>query len=198
MHSDLVEVIEAVEQAHVPVRGATRADMAEHFAVAACQVLGTERGQRPGAGIGDEGGVDHRDRHAGARIEQVQHGHLRRQAVLVVVDEIADDLDAGQAKRRHVAAQHVEVAIEGGVRHQVHARLDHGLAVALRDQCLLHRVDDFGIGHFQPRNVPAVEVGEMNVSHMVPALQISVCGVSMESSVGMAPLTVICLYVRLP
>ena len=75
---------------------------------------------------------------------------FRRQAVLVVVDIVADDLDAGRVERRDVAAQHVEMAVEGRVRLEMHARLDHRLAVALRDQAGFDR----GRG-FRRRSSPA-------------------------------------------
>ncbi|KGQ02293.1 hypothetical protein BBAD15_g12499 [Beauveria bassiana D1-5] len=71
MHADLVEVVEAVEQAHIPVRGAARADMAQDLAVLAGQVLGAQRGDRAGAHVGNGGRVHHRQRLAVDRIEQV-------------------------------------------------------------------------------------------------------------------------------
>ena len=94
MHADLVEIEQMVEQPHVPIGGAARADMAEHLRVLPRQVLGADRGHRAGAHVGDDGGVEDGARHAGARIEQIEDRQFRRQAVQVVVDIVADDLDA--------------------------------------------------------------------------------------------------------
>ncbi len=58
MDADLVEVEELVEQPHVPVGRAARADVAEHLRVLARQVLGAERGDGAGAHVGDGGGVE--------------------------------------------------------------------------------------------------------------------------------------------
>ena len=168
MHADLVEVEEMVEQAHVPVGGAARADMAEHLRVFFAQMLRADRRHRAGAHVGDDGGVEDRARHAGARIEQVQDAEFRRQAVLVVVDVVADDLDAGRIERRDVAAQHVEMAMEGRVGLEMDARLDHRLAVALGDQPRLDRVDDFGIGHRQRLDVERVEIVDVDGRHAAP------------------------------
>ena len=65
------------------------------FEVLAREIFGADRGHRAGAHVGDAAGVEDRLRRAGARIEQRKHRELRREAELVVVDEIADDLDAG-------------------------------------------------------------------------------------------------------
>src|SRR3546814_10541883 len=86
-------------QSHVPVSGAARADMAEDFRRLARQILGTDGGDRAGAHVGDAAGIQDRLRHAGARIKQQQDGQFGRQVVLVVVDEVADHLDAGGINR---------------------------------------------------------------------------------------------------
>ena len=112
MDADLVEVEEMIEQAHIPVGGAARADMAEDLRVLAGQIFGADRGDRAGAHVGDAAGVQDRLGRADARIEQRQDAELGGQALLVVVDEVADDLDAGGVDRRaDGAAQHVEMAV---------------------------------------------------------------------------------------
>ena len=138
--ADLVELEQVGEQAHVPVGGAARADVAEHARVRAREVARAERGDGARAHVGEPGGVDHGLRHARARVVQRQQAVLRRQPALVVVDVVADDLDAREPERRDVAAQHVEVPAERLVGPQVHARLDHGLAQALGAQAALDRV----------------------------------------------------------
>ena len=73
-------------------------------------------------------------------IQQQQQPDLGRQALLVVVDVVADDLDAGEIDRRaERAAQHVEMPVHGRIGHEMHARLDHGLAPALRGEPGLDR-----------------------------------------------------------
>ena len=135
VHADLVEPEQLVEQAHVPIGGAARADVAEHLAALAREVLGAERGDGAGAHLGDAGGIEHRLGHAGPGIEQVEDRHLRRQAVLIVVDIVADDLDAREVDRcADRAPQHVEMAVRLGIGDEVHARLDHRGAAALRGE----------------------------------------------------------------
>ena len=114
--ADLVEVEQVGEQAHVPVGRAARADVAEHARVPAREVARTERRDCAGAHVGEPGGVDHRLRHARARVVEREQAVLGGQAALVVVDVVADHLDAREAERRDVAAQHVEVAAERLVR----------------------------------------------------------------------------------
>ena len=72
-------------------------------------------------------------------IEESEHRELGRQTQLPVVDEIADDLDAGDAERTDDAAQHVEMTFGGALRDEVHARLEHGLALALAPAGRLRR-----------------------------------------------------------
>ena len=142
MNADLVEVEEPVEQPDVPVRGAARADVRKYAAVLARQIARAERRDRARAHVGQAGGIDHRQRHARRGIEQRQQPHFGRQAERIVVDVVADDLHARQRERCDVTAQHVEMPMNrraGRVAagHQVHARLDHRAAVALRAQSAL-------------------------------------------------------------
>ncbi len=165
MDADLVEVEEMIEQAYVPVGGAARADMGEHLRCLLRQMFRADGGDRSGAHVGYDGGIQDRARRAGARIEQVQDAELRGQAMLVVVDIVADDLDAGRIERRDVAAQNIEMAMEGRVGLEMDARLDHGLAVALGDEPGLDRADDFGIGHGKRLDVEGVEVVDIDGLH---------------------------------
>ena len=165
MDADLGEVEQPVEQPDVPIGGAAGADMAEDPRVAARQVLGAERGQGAGAHLGDQGGVEQRHRHAGLRVEEIEQRHLRRQAAAPVLDIVADDLDAGQALRREVAAQHVEMALEGGIGLEMDARLDHRLAEALGPEPGFDGVEDLVVVERQPRDVRPVEIGEVDLAH---------------------------------
>ena len=103
-------------------------------------------------------------------IEEREHRELGRQALLPVVDEIADDLDAGDAERRDDAAQHVEMAFGGALRHEVHARLEHRLPQPLRAQPAFDRGQDLVVGQRQRGDVGAVEVGEVDGGHAGPVV----------------------------
>ena len=163
VHTDVVEVEYPVEQAHVPVGGASRADVRQHFTRLARQMLRAECGHRTGAHVGDRCGVEQRDRHAGARIEKVEQRHLRRKIALVVVNVVADDLHASQVQRRDIAAQDIEVAVERGIGDEVHARLDHRLAAALREQTRFDRREDLVVGEPERLHVRAVQIVHENV-----------------------------------
>ena len=165
VHANLVEVKDRVQQPHVPVGRAASADVRQHLRVLLGQVPGADRRDGAGAHVGDVGGVDHGDRHARLRIEQVEDGQLRRQADLVVAIEVAHHLDARQAERADVAAQHVEVTGVVLLGHQVHARLEGRLVAALRQQALLDGADDLGVGHGQRLHIGVVEVVQEDVGH---------------------------------
>ena len=164
MDADLVEREDRMEQAHVPVRRAARADVAEHLRVAPRQRARADRGDGSRAHVGDVARVDDGDRHAGGRVEQVEQRQLGRQADLVVAIEVADHLDARHGERPDVAAQDVEVTRAVLLWLQVHARLDRRLAAALRDQALLDRRDDLGVAQRQRLDVGMVEVVEMDLA----------------------------------
>ncbi len=135
MHADLVEIEQMIEQPHIPIGGAAGADMPQHLRALAREMLGAQRGHGAGAHVGDGGRIQDRLRHAGRWIEQVEDRHLGGQAELEVVDEVADDLDAGEAQRLHHAAQHVEMPVGGalGNRDGRAARSRSG-PIALRAQ----------------------------------------------------------------
>ena len=56
--ADLVKVEQLVQQAHVPVGGAARTNMAQHLRMLARQVFGAYRRDRAGAHFSDRRGVD--------------------------------------------------------------------------------------------------------------------------------------------
>ena len=163
VHANLGETEDAVEQTYIPVRGSPRADMAEYPARSLCQMSGTDRGDRTGAHVGQPSGIDHRDRRSGPRIEEAQQAHLGRQRAPVIIDVIADDLDAGKTQRRHIAAKHVEVPAERRVRGEMHARLDHRLAAALRQESPLDRGENLVIGERQRGDVRTVQIIEVEL-----------------------------------
>ncbi len=157
MHADLGEVEQVVEQPHVPIGRAARADMAEHARPLGREIPGAERrhGARPH--IGQPGGVDDRAGRAGLGIEERQKPHFGRQAMAIVAVEVTHDLDAGEAERRHITAQHVEVAV-GRPGPQMHARLDHRLAAPGRDEARFDGLEDLGIGEAQRLDRRAAQI----------------------------------------
>jgi hypothetical protein len=76
----------------------------------------------------------------------------------VIVDVVADDLDARMARRR--PAKHVEVAV-GTAREQVRARLDHRLAVALIGQHAADAIEDLVVGQRSRLDGRAIQVGDL-------------------------------------
>lgn len=132
-------------------------------------MLGADGGDRAGAHIGDDGGVEDGAWRAGARVEQVEYAEFGRQGVQVVVDIIADDLDAGRIERRHIAAQHVEMTAEGRIRLKMDARLDHRLALALGDEPGFDGADDLGIAQAKGFNVESIEVVDIDRLHAFPS-----------------------------
>ena len=52
--------------------------------------------------------------------------------------------------------------VHGRVGHQVHARLDHGLAAALRREPCLDRGEDLVVGQRQRLDVERVEIGQID------------------------------------
>ena len=121
------------------------------------------------AHVGDDGGIEDGAWRAGARVEEVQDAELGRQAVQVVVDIVADDLHAGSIERRHIAAQHIEMAVEGRVGLEMDARLDHSLAVALRGQPGFDGADDLGVAHLKRLDVESIEVVDIDGLHAFPS-----------------------------
>ena len=159
MHANFVKVEDRIEQAHVPVRGAARANVAQNFGVSACQVFGAQRGDGASAHIGDVGGVHDGHWRAGFGVKQVENGQLGGQANFVVLVVIAHHFDPRQSQRANVAAQHIEVTGKIFLGHQVHAWFYGDLLVALRLQRLLHRPNDLGIGQGQGLHIRMVQVG---------------------------------------
>jgi hypothetical protein len=120
---------------------------------------------RARAHVGQAGGIDHRDRSSCPGIEQRQQAHFGWQAQRIVVDVITDDLHTGKRERRDIPAQHVEMAVDRrAVRvatgHEMHARLDHRAAFALRAQSGLDGADDLVVSQLQRGDVRRVQVDE--------------------------------------
>ena len=158
MDADFIEIEQPVEQAHVPISGAARADVPENPALRAGEVLGADRGDRAGAHVGEPRRIDDRQRAAGPRIEQIEETHLRGQTVAVIVDVVGDDLDTCETERRDIASQHIEVTVEGSIRREMHAGLDHGLAMPLRAKARVDGVEDLVIAKREARDIEGVEV----------------------------------------
>ena len=128
-------------------------------------MLGADGRDGAGPHLGDGGGVEDGAGRPGARIEQVEDGEFRRQILAVIVDEISDNLHPGQVHGGDVAAQHVEVAVEGGVGHEVDARLDGGLLAALGQQARFDCVDDLVVGQGELVDVERVQIVDVDGLH---------------------------------
>ena len=88
----------------------------------------------------------------------------------IIVDIVADDFHARRIERRHVAAQDVEMAVEGWVRFEMDTRLDHRLALALGDKASLDGGNDFAIGHSERFDVEGIEIVDIDGLHFTRAL----------------------------
>ena len=165
MHADLGAVEKVIDQPDVPVRRAARPDVAQHLRVLPRKMPGAQRRHGTGAHVRQHGGIEYRARRPRLRIEERQHGELGRQPLPPVVDEISDDLDAGDAERRDDAAQHVEMALGRALGHEVHARLEHGLPQPLRAQPAFDRGQDLVVGKREGGDIGAVEVREVDRGH---------------------------------
>ena len=77
---------------------------------------------------------------------------------MVVVVEIADNLDASCITWRDVSAQHVKMTIHGLVRQQMHARFDHGFTVALCAQAGFNCSENFIIVERKLGHVMAAQI----------------------------------------
>src|SRR4029450_12521312 len=126
-------------------------------------MLRTDRGDRAGASVGDPGRVDDRNRHPGAWVEEIEQRHLGWQAATIVIDKVADDLDARESERGNVAAQDVEMPVKRAVGDEMRARLDHGFAAPLRRELRLDRREDLVVGQREPRDVDTVKIVKMDL-----------------------------------
>jgi len=106
--------------------------------------------------------VKDRFRRAGAGIEQSEDREFGGEAELVVVDEVADDLDAGGIDwRLDGAAEHIEMPV-GDAGFEVNARFDHRLAPALAGQARFNGGQDLFIGDLEFVDVEAIEIGDID------------------------------------
>ena len=65
------------------------------------------------------------------------------------------------------------MALIGALRHQVDARLQHGLAAPLGEQGRFDGVQNFVVGHRQRVDIGAVQIGNGNFGHCAPALVVT-------------------------
>src|ERR1700722_12470844 len=125
-------------------------------------MLGANRRYRAGAHIGDAASVEDGPGRAGARIEQRQDAKLGRKAELVVVDEVADDLDTrGIDRRLDGAAQHVEMPV-GDAGLEMNAGFDHRFTPALTGEARFHGRQYLVVGDLELVDIEAVEIGDVD------------------------------------
>jgi histidine ammonia-lyase len=189
MDADLVEVEDPVEEPHVPVRGSAGADMPEHSCVAPSEVARPERRDRTRAHLGELRGADDGCGHPRACVVERQEAELRRQAALVVVEVVADDLDARKLERLEVAAQDVEVAPQRRIRLEVDAGLDQCGPGALSPQSVLDGGEYLLVRQREPRHIDLAEedkLGRLHGRSRPHALQLDGFGLTAEDVVGVA------------
>ena len=167
MNADFLKVEQAVQKAHVPVRGAAGTDVAENPGVFARHVLGAERRHGAGAHVRDGRGVENGLHHARFRIKKIHDRHFRRKILLIVVHIVAHNLHTRHMQRLNIAAQHIEMPLGGILRHEMNAGLDAGLPQSLRAEAFLHGGKDFGVRHVQAGDIGTVEIGEIAFLHDV-------------------------------
>src|SRR5260221_2094053 len=125
-------------------------------------MLGADRGHRTGAHVGDAAGIEDRLWRAGTRVEQREDSKLGRKTELVVVDEVADDLDAcGIDRRLDGAAQYVEMPV-GHTGVEMNPGFDHRFPPALTGEACFDRPQDLVVGDLEFVDVEAVEIGDID------------------------------------
>jgi hypothetical protein len=83
----------------------------------------------------------------------------------VVVQIVADDLDARELERREIASQDVEVPAHCGIGLEMNARLDSRAAGALRAQPVLDGSQDLVVRERESFDVGAAEEGKLARLH---------------------------------
>src|SRR5437763_15426968 len=124
-----------------------------------------ERRERAGPHVGELGGADDRDRQAGPCVVERQQTCVGRQSDRVVVQVIADDLDAGKGLPREVAAKDVEVPPERGIGLQVNPRLDPRGARPLRAEAALDGREDLSVAERERLHVGLAEEDKLARLH---------------------------------
>ena len=89
-------------------------------------------------------------------------GHLRGQALLVIVDEIANDFHTGIIERCYVAAQDIEMSFRPCVGPEMHAWLNHGLSMSGGIEPRFNRRDDLSICQTKSFHFRSAKVFDIN------------------------------------
>src|SRR6516165_3658282 len=161
MDTDLLKVKQMIKQPDIPIGGAPRANVPQDPGILACQILCADCRYCAGAHVCDSACVQHRLWNPVARIEEQEHREFRRQAFLIVVDEISDHLYPGEVDGVFDrTAQDIEMTV-GYSWLQMHAGLDHGLATTLAGEASLDSLKDLLVSKFQFVYVEAVEIGNV-------------------------------------
>src|SRR5258708_27445499 len=165
MDPDFLEIKEMIEEPHVPIGRSASADVAEHLRVLARQIFGADRCDRTGPHVRDPTCVQNRPRCTGAGIEQSQDAKFRMKTEFVIVDEVANDLDAGTIDRRlDRPTQHVEMPV-GDAGFEMDPWFDDRLASALTGQARFDRRQDLLVGDLELFDVETIEVSDIDRWH---------------------------------
>jgi hypothetical protein len=103
--------------------------------------------------------------HAGSGIEKIEEGHFRRQALLKVLQIVADNLHAGEIEGRYIAPQYVEMTVKRWIRDEMHPRFNNGTAGALGLQTSFNSIEYLTIAHIQSGNIGPTEISDGHSGH---------------------------------
>ena len=149
-----------IQHGDVVPGGSARADMAEHLRIVGGEVLRADGGNGARSHPRGGGAVDDRVGRAGLRAEQDHGRELRRHVVLVVLLEVADDLDARGADRFHVALEDVEQLLGEVEDEVILGRHDHLLvAVGLE-------TDLDGVEHVLKAQLEGIDILAREKQHL--------------------------------
>ncbi len=165
VNADLVEIKEMIEQPHIPIGRPSRPDMTKDTGVLRRQVFRTQGRERARPHVSYPRRINDGLWYSRLRAKKVEQRHLRRQSLLIVVDIVPHHFDAGIAERSDIAAENIEMAVDGGIRCQMEARLNNGLTTSGRHQSRLDRIQDFVIAERQASDIGATQVLDLKSAH---------------------------------
>ena len=118
-------------------------------------------------------GIEHRARHAGARIEQQQQRRSPTESQLVIVDEVADDLDAREIDRRLRSQPRSTLKWPCSLATRASRCTRGSITVSPRPwarEAGLDRREDLVVGELELLDVEAVQIGDVDRLHSGPSM----------------------------
>src|SRR5579859_4569727 len=105
--------------------------MSDNFAVLSRQISPAEAGHSTSAKPCQDCRIEQRSRCTRMWIVKSQQSDFRRQAVTIVIDVVADDLDPSRIGWRCVAGQNIEMPVKGIIEVEVGLRGQYDLMPAV-------------------------------------------------------------------